>query len=58
MPGPAGAAAIASKFAAPWAHAQWPGIDFLNDPAWNWLGLISRKPITESIMSPCCRGWV
>ena len=29
------------------AHALWPGLDFLNDRAFNWLGLISRKPITE-----------
>jgi uncharacterized membrane protein len=28
-------------------HAQWPQLDFLNDRSWNWLGLISRKPITE-----------
>ena len=28
-------------------HAQWPGLDFLNDRAFNWLGLISHKPITE-----------
>ena len=42
-----GAVAIALKFAAPWMHAQWPQLDFLNGRAWNWLGLISRKPITE-----------
>jgi uncharacterized membrane protein len=28
-------------------HAAWPGLDFLNDRSFNWLGLISRKPITE-----------
>ncbi len=28
-------------------HAQWPGLDFLNARAFNWLGLISHKPITE-----------
>ena len=43
----AGAVAIAMKPLAVWAHAQWPQLDFLNLPAWNWLGLISRKPITE-----------
>jgi uncharacterized membrane protein len=35
----------------PWlavqCHALWPGLDFLNARWWNWLGLISRKPITE-----------
>lgn len=29
------------------AHALWPGLDFLNARAFNWLGLISRRPITE-----------
>jgi len=43
----AGALAIALKFAALWAHMQWPQLDFLNQPAWNWLGFISRKPVTE-----------
>ena len=28
-------------------HAHWPAAEALNTPAWNWLGLISRKPITE-----------
>jgi uncharacterized membrane protein len=43
----AGALAIAAKFAAEnWilGHPEW---EFLNQPAWNWLGLVSRKPITE-----------
>ena len=43
----AGAAAIGLWLLAPWAHAQWPGLDALNDRAWNWLGFISRKPVTE-----------
>jgi uncharacterized membrane protein len=43
----AGALAIAAKPAAELAHAQSPSLDFLNQPVWNWLGLISRKPITE-----------
>jgi uncharacterized membrane protein len=43
----AGALAIALKPAAVWAHMRWPGLDFLNAPMWNWLGLISRKPVTE-----------
>ncbi|CAN5496170.1 hypothetical protein BH10PSE16_BH10PSE16_16360 [soil metagenome] len=42
-----GGAAIALKFLAVSAHAAWPAIDFLNQNIWNWLGLISRKPITE-----------
>jgi uncharacterized membrane protein len=43
----AGAVAIAMKPLAAWAHMQWPQLDFLNLPTWNWMGLISRKPITE-----------
>lgn len=43
----AGAAAIAMKPLGAWAHMQWPHLDFLNQPAWNWLGLIGRKPVTE-----------
>lgn len=42
-----GAAAMAAKFIAPWGHAAWPELDFLNQRLFNWLGLISRKPITE-----------
>jgi uncharacterized membrane protein len=42
-----GALAIALKFIAPWGHAAWPELDFLNQRAFNWLGLISRKPVTE-----------
>lgn len=44
---PAGAIAIAAPFFAPAAHAAWPQLEFLNGPLFNWLGLISRKPITE-----------
>jgi uncharacterized membrane protein len=43
----AGALALALKPLAAWAHLQWPALEFLNLPAWNWLGLIGRKPITE-----------
>jgi uncharacterized membrane protein len=43
----AGALAILAKPLALIAHAQWPGLEFLNGPAWNWLGLVSRKPVTE-----------
>lgn len=31
----------------PLLHQQWPLLDFLNGRAWNWLGLISHKPVTE-----------
>jgi uncharacterized membrane protein len=41
----------ALSLALPWLatplHAAYPGLDFLNANAFNWLGLISRKPITE-----------
>jgi uncharacterized membrane protein len=44
----AGALAIAAKPLAYFAHLQWPAaLDALNEPALNWLGLISRKPVTE-----------
>ena len=44
---PAGALAIAMKPLAAFAHLQWPALAFLDNPAWNWLGLIGHKPITE-----------
>jgi uncharacterized membrane protein len=43
----AGALAIAMKFVAAYAVSAWPAADFLNDKPWNWLGLVSRKPVTE-----------
>jgi uncharacterized membrane protein len=43
----AAAFAITLKFMAAWAHTIGLDIDFLNQPAFNWLGLISRLPITE-----------
>ena len=43
----AGALAIAMKWFAVYEITQWPVLDFFNDRAWNWLGFISRKPITE-----------
>jgi uncharacterized membrane protein len=51
----AGAFALALKPLAFAAHLRWPELDFLNLPAWNWLGLISRKPITEDYVPlfPC-----
>lgn len=43
----AGAIAILLKPVAAWAHMQWPVLQFLDAPMWNWLGLIGRKPVTE-----------
>jgi uncharacterized membrane protein len=43
----AGAVAMAIPFAAPSVHSAWPSLEFLNAPLFNWLGFISRKPITE-----------
>ena len=43
----AGALAVAMHFIAAYAHPYWPSAAFLNDRGFNWLGLISRKPITE-----------
>ena len=42
-----GVVAIAFKFIAPWGHAAWPELDFLNERLFNPIGLISRKPVTE-----------
>ena len=43
----AGAVALGLKLLAVQVHANWPAADFLNTKPWNWLGLVSRKPITE-----------
>ncbi len=45
-----GAAAIAMKFIASYVHSSWAGAEFLNQNSFNWLGLISRKPITEDFV--------
>ena len=45
-----GAAAIATKFVAIHVHSMSFEIDFLNQNAFNWLGLVSRKPITEDFV--------
>ena len=42
-----GGIVIAMKFIAAYAHGISTQADFLNENGWNWLGLISRKPITE-----------
>jgi uncharacterized membrane protein len=43
----AGGATWALYWSLPGLHASWPALDFLNERGWNWLGLISRKPVTE-----------
>jgi uncharacterized membrane protein len=42
-----GAVAITLPQLAASAHAAWPALELLNTPALNWLGFISRKPVTE-----------
>lgn len=42
-----GALAVAINLIAGSAHVYWPGLEFLNESYFNWLGLISRKPLTE-----------
>ncbi len=42
-----GGAVIALAQMAASFHAAWPAMDILNIPALNWLGFISRKPVTE-----------
>jgi uncharacterized membrane protein len=43
----AGGIAVAMKFIALETHASWTQAAFLNEKWWNWLGFVSRKPITE-----------
>lgn len=45
-----GALAVAAPWLAAWTHAQLPSLAFLNSPAWNWIGWIGRKPITEDYL--------
>jgi len=45
-----GAVALALPWLAAMLHAAWPGAEFLNGRVFNWLGLISRKPITEDFV--------
>jgi uncharacterized membrane protein len=44
---PLGVVAIATKFVAPHAHAVWPSLQFLNEKAFNWIGWVSKLPITQ-----------
>jgi uncharacterized membrane protein len=43
----AGAVALIAAPLGAWWIAQTPALDFMNGRAWNWLGFITRKPITE-----------
>jgi uncharacterized membrane protein len=43
----AGLVLFAIKLIAFSIHSRWPTLDFLNQPGFNWLGFISRKPVTE-----------
>ena len=48
-----GGLAIASKFVAAYALSIWLEGQFdatLNAPAWNWIGWITRKPVTEDFV--------
>ena len=51
-----GGIAIAMKFIAAYAHGISAQADFLNQNWFNWLGLISRKPITEDYV-PVAGQW-
>ena len=42
-----GAAAVAMKYIAVYVYSTWEKAVFLNQNAFNWLGLISHKPVTE-----------
>lgn len=42
-----GGIAITMKFIAAYLHGFYPPAEFLNQNWFNWLGLVSRKPITE-----------
>jgi uncharacterized membrane protein len=44
---PLGAIAIGLPWLAPAAHHAVPALEMFNSPALNWLGLVSRKPVTE-----------
>ena len=44
---PLGGLALVLSWLAPAAMAAWPTLEFLNQPGWNALGFINRKPITE-----------
>jgi uncharacterized membrane protein len=43
----AGLVAILLPLAAPAAHHAWPALEVMNSRWLNWIGFISRKPVTE-----------
>lgn len=43
----AGSVAIGVGVYAGSAHAAWPAMEIFDSPALNWLGWVSRKPVTE-----------
>ena len=43
----AGAIVFAINSGAAYAHSNWASISFFNEPAFNWLGFIGQKPVTE-----------
>ena len=43
----AGLVAVLLPLAAPAAHQAWPALEVFNGRALNWIGFISRKPVTE-----------
>ncbi|MDB5890717.1 MAG: hypothetical protein JWP47_1548 [Polaromonas sp.] len=43
----AGALVFVIHSTAGYAHSQWPVFAFLDQPAFNWLGFIGKKPVTE-----------
>jgi uncharacterized membrane protein len=47
---PLGTLAIATKFIASHAHAIWPNLQFLNEKAFNWIGWVSKLPITQDFV--------
>ena len=48
---PAGALALLAPVAAQAAHAAWPAeLEFLNQAGWHWLGMVSRRPVTEDFV--------
>jgi uncharacterized membrane protein len=47
---PAGAAAIAAKLIAEYAHSIGAAPAFLNEKVWSWLGLVGRPPVTEDFV--------
>lgn len=45
-----GAVALLIPLLARWAHVNWPALQFLNQPGFNVLGVISQKPVTQDFV--------